>query len=99
MYFYLYNQNSKTSYDQALKPIPEQRWTRLEAFYVCAGDNTGHVTLWQDGVQIFEISNVQTRYPDGDCEWTVTNYSNRLNPRTAEIYVDDAAICLGGPCP
>jgi hypothetical protein len=99
MYFYLYNQNSKTSYDQALKLIPERRWTRLEAFYVCAGDNAGHVTFWQDGVQIFDISNVQTRYPDGDCEWTVTNYSNSLNPRTAEIYVDDAAICLGGRCP
>ena len=99
MYFYLYNQNSKTSYDQALKLAPERRWTRLEAFYVCAGDNTGHVAFWQDGVQIFDISNVQTRYPDGDCECTVTNYSNSLNPRTAEIYVDDAAICLGGRCP
>jgi hypothetical protein len=99
MYFYLYNQDSKISYDQALEVIPERRWTRLEAFYVCAGDNTGHVTLWQDGVQIFDIQNVQTRYSDGDCEWSLNNYSNFLNPRIATLYVDDAAICLGGRCP
>jgi hypothetical protein len=99
MYFYLYNQNTKTSYDQALKVIPERRWTRVEAFYVCAGDNTGHVTFWQDGVQIFDISSVQTRYFDGDCQWSLNNYSSSLSPSTATIYVDDAAICLGGRCP
>jgi len=27
-------------------------WFRVEAFYKCAGDNTGHVTFWQDGAQI-----------------------------------------------
>jgi hypothetical protein len=99
MYFYLYNQNTKASYDQALKVIPERRWTRVEAFYACAGDNTGHVTFWQDGVQIFDIPSVQTRYFDGDCQWSLNNYSSSLSPSTATIYVDDAAICLGGRCP
>ena len=99
MYFYLYDQNTKTSYGQTLAVTPEQRWVRLEAFYVCAGDSTGHVTFWQDGVQILDIPNVQTRHPDGDCQWSLNNYSSSLRPSTATIYVDDAAICLGGRCP
>jgi hypothetical protein len=99
MYFYLYDQNTKTSYGQELKAIPEQQWVRVEAFYVCAEDKTGHVTFWQDGVQIFDVANVQTRYPDGGCEWSLNNYSGSLDPRSAVIYVDDAAICTGGRCP
>ncbi len=99
MYFYLYNQDSKTSYQQAIKNIPDGQWFRVEAFYKCAGDNTGHVTFWQDGAQIFDVPNVQTRYADGDCQWSVNNYSRSLNPSAATIYIDDAAICSGGRCP
>jgi len=29
----------------------------------------------------------------------VNNYSDGLNPTTATIYIDDAAICSGGRCP
>ena len=99
MFFYLYNQNSKTSYSQAIKNIPDGQWTRVEAFYKCAADKTGHVTFWQDGAQIFDVPDVQTRYPDGTCAWSVNNYSASLNPPTATIYIDDAAICSGGRCP
>jgi hypothetical protein len=42
---------------------------------------------------------VQTRYPDGNCAWSVNNYSTSLKPSAATIYVDDAAICLSGRCP
>jgi len=95
-----YNQNTKTSYQQeAIKNIPDGQWFRVQAFYKCAGDNTGHVTFWQDGAQIFDVPNVQTRYADGDCQWSVNNYSKSLNPSTATIYMDDAAICSGGRCP
>lgn len=99
MYLYLYNQNSKTSYSQTIKNIPDGQWFRIEAFYKCAGDNTGHVIFWQDGQQIFDVPNVQTRYQDGNCAWSVNNYSSSLNPPTAVIYIDDAAACSGGRCP
>jgi hypothetical protein len=99
MYFYLFNQQSKTSYSPPGKTIPDGRWFRMEAFYKCAGDNTGHVTLWQDGEQLFDVRDVQTRYADGTCEWSLNNYSNGLNPPSATIHVDDVAICSGGRCP
>ena len=99
MYFYLYNQNSKTSYSQTIRDIPEGKWFRVEAFCRCAGDNTGQVTFWQDDAPIFDVPNVQTRYADGHCGWSVNNYSSSLHPNTATIYVDDAAICVSGRCP
>lgn len=98
MYFYLYDQNGKNSYGQKLRNIPEGRWIRVEAFYKCAGDSSGRVTFWQDDAQLFDIAGVQTRYPDGDCAWSVNNYSSSLRPTPATIYIADAAICLGGRC-
>ena len=99
MFFYLYDKNAKNSYSQSVKNIPEGQWFRVDAFYKCSGEKNGHVTFWQDGTQILDVGNVQTSYPDGNCAWSVNNYSTSLNPSGATIYVDDAAICLGGRCP
>ncbi len=102
MYYYLYDWQKNISYDQSLMNIPVGQWTQVEAFYQCVGDNTGHVTFWQDGKQIFDVSNVQTRYSDGDCQWSVNNYSNLLSPSPATIYIDDAVIStsrIGGVIP
>ena len=95
--------NGGNCYAQAGPPytyIPVNQWTHLEARYVCSGLSTGgHVTIWQDGAQLWDIANVQTRYADGDCQWSVNNYSNGLSPNPATIYVDDPKICQGGRCP
>ena len=99
MYFYLYDRNAQKSYPQSIKNIPEEQWVRVDAFYKCSGEKTGHVTFWQDGAQILDVGDLQTRYPDGNCQWSVNNYSTSLNPSAATIYADDAAICLGGRCP
>jgi hypothetical protein len=99
MYFYLYDKNAQKSYGQSIKNIREEQWVRVDAFYKCSGEKAGHVTFWQDGAQILDVGNVQTRYPDGNCSWSINNYSTSLNPSAATIYVDDTAICLGGRCP
>lgn len=92
MFFYLYDQPTNTSYTpQTFINIPVGGWTHVEAHYVCDPVN-GHVTFWQDGTQIFDVS-APTRYADGDCQWSVNNYSDAITPPTASIYVDDAAIC------
>src|SRR5215469_13903080 len=54
MYFYLYDKSTNNSHGQSIKNIPEGQWFRVEAFYKCSATNNGHVTLWQDGVQILE---------------------------------------------
>jgi hypothetical protein len=92
MYFNLYDWQTNVSYEQAVKNIPVGQWFQVKAFYQCAGDKTGHVTFWQDGVQLFDVPNVQTRYANGDCQWSVDNYSDNLSPIPATFYIDDAAI-------
>jgi hypothetical protein len=79
--------------------IPVRVWTHVEAHYVCTTTPTGQVTIWEDGKQLFDFSNVATAYPGGDCQWSVNNYSNGLSPSPTIIYIDDAAICSGGRCP
>jgi hypothetical protein len=102
MFFTLCPPNGGTCYQQS-QPytfIPVRHWVEMEAHYVCAGTASGHVTIWQNGspTPLFDVPNVQTRYPDGDCSWSVNNYSNGLHPATATIYIDDAAICSGNRC-
>ncbi|MFB3814488.1 MAG: heparin lyase I family protein [Terriglobales bacterium] len=92
MEFNLFNWQTKRNYYQQLATLPVGRWFRVTAHYVCSGSPDGSVTVWQDGVLLFDVRNVQTRYTDGDCGWSVNNYSDQLVPASATIYVDDAMI-------
>jgi hypothetical protein len=94
MYLYLRNWQKGQSYIQTLKNVPVGQWFNVTANYVCAGDNTGRVTFWQDGTLLFDLQNVQTRYSNGDCQWSIDNYSDGLQPSHATIYTDDAQIVL-----
>ncbi len=97
MYFQMRDEHNQVGYNQSLKTIPVEQWFQVEAFHACAGDNTGRVVFWQDGVKIFDVSGVQTQYADGDCQWSVNNYSSGLSPDTSTIYIDDAEISVGPP--
>ena len=92
MHFYLYDWQRERSYTQNAMDIPVGRWFHVEVYYKSAGDNSGAITVWQDGVEIFDVQNVQTRYPNGDTQWALTNYTSRISPDPATIYLDDAAI-------
>ena len=97
MYFYLYNWQTRESFTQAVKDIPVGRWFSVSAFYACAGDQTGRVTFWQEDTPLFDLRQVRTRYPDGDCQWSVGNYAYGVNPSPATIFIDDAVISLLRP--
>jgi hypothetical protein len=87
----------QVKFGQSVTDVPIGQWFNVEAMYTCAGDATGHVTIWQDGAMLFNLANVQTRYADGDCQWSVDNYSDGLSPAPATIYIDDAVISLRPP--
>jgi hypothetical protein len=94
MAFGLFDWQRRIGYSQSARLIPVGEWFQVEAVYVCAGERTGHVTFWQDGTLLFDVADVQTRYPDGDCGWSVNNYSDLVEPTPATIYIDDASISL-----
>jgi hypothetical protein len=92
MFLYLYDWQNRRAYSQSVRNLPVDQWVKIEAYYQCAGDSTGRVTFWQDGTQLFDLQNVRTRYSDGDCQWSIDNYSSGLSPSPAVIYADDAQI-------
>jgi hypothetical protein len=92
MYLYMYEWQTDVSYSQSIRDLPVAQWVHVEAFYRCAADGTGKVTVWQDGVHILEARNVNTRYANGDCQWSLANYSDQVTPSPTVIYIDDAAI-------
>jgi len=94
MFVYLYDWQTRRAYSQSVRNLPVNQWVKLEAYYQCAGDSTGRVTFWQDGIQLYDLQNVRTRYSDGDCQWSIDNYSNGVSPSPAVIYADDAEIIL-----
>ncbi len=92
MYFYLYDWQHEKSFEQDQLNIPVRRWVHVEAFYREAQDQTGQITVWQDGKLLFDVQGAETRYDDGDIEWSVNNYTTEISPSSATIYVSQPTI-------
>jgi hypothetical protein len=91
------------NYSQTVQDIPVRQWTHLEVYLRQSSAFDGQIIVWQDGVELFNVNSVRTRYPapNGANEWSVNNYSEIIVPSPTTIYIDDAAIstaCLG-PAP
>jgi hypothetical protein len=74
--------------------VPVGRWFHLEVYLRQSAVFDGRVTVWQDGIELWDLVGVKTRYEDGDQRWTVNNYSDALTPSPATLYVDDATIAI-----
>jgi hypothetical protein len=92
MYLRMRNENSGSTWDQNIADIPVGKWFQIEAFHHCAADSSGHVTIWMDGVQIYDVQGQPTRYSSSDCQWSVNAYGSRVTPTPFVLYVDDVAI-------
>jgi hypothetical protein len=82
------------SFEQALRDIPVGSWTHIEVFLRQSSAFDGQLIVWQDGVELFNVRDVRTRYPaaNGANEWSVNNYSEAIAPSPTTIYIDDASI-------
>jgi hypothetical protein len=92
MRFYLYDWQERRSYQQSVAVLPVGRWVHVEVRYRSSSSTDGRVTVWQDGVQLFDVSGVRTRYSDGDLQWSLAHYTSAISPDPSTIYVDDVAI-------
>lgn len=95
MTFYLYSSLKRRTYNRPLTstplPIPVDRWVHVEAFYRRATDGTGRIAIWQGGTKIYDVAGVRTALTEYT-DWSLTNYTDRITPSTATLYIDDAAI-------
>lgn len=94
MFFYLWDAIRGQSYEAAMlspETIPVNQWVHLEVFYRRSTGKTGSVVVWQDGIKIYDVQDVQTALSD-TLYWSVNNYTDDIEPSTATIFVDDAVI-------
>jgi Bacterial Ig domain/Polysaccharide lyase len=83
---------ARRTFRQTLVNVPVGRWFHLEAYLRQSGGYDGRITVWQDGIKLWKLDQVRTKYADGDQRWSVDNYSNGLSPSPHTIYVDDATV-------
>lgn len=108
MRFYLWDAiHGKSLNNRSLHPdtpIPAGCWIHVEAFYRRATDNTGQVTIWQNGIKLYDLSGVKTAIAD-NAQWGLANYTDNIVPSTATIYAANPMItksrvgpASGGKC-
>ena len=92
MYLYPYNWVNSGAYPQTTADLPVGRWVHVEAFLRQSDAGAGRLTVWQDGVQIFDIEGITTKYPGGRQDWSINNYGDGISPTSVVTYVDNATI-------
>ena len=92
MYFYLWDQVHRRSYPPlATVDVPVGHWTRIEAYLKQSTTRSGAISIWQDGVLLYQLTNVQTTLGN-QVHWSVDNYTDDIQPPDVTIYADDAII-------
>jgi hypothetical protein len=77
--------------------VPIGRWFQIECFYRNTTDPTGRLTIWLDGVQIYDI--VRPTGPSAAVYFTPCSLVYEMVPTDAELYVDDVAISFSRVTP
>jgi hypothetical protein len=65
-------------------------WFHLETRYRNTTDATGRLTIWLDGLEVFDLSGPTG--PTPWIQWTVVSVAQDLTPSANVLYVDDCAI-------
>ena len=73
--------------------VPVSVWFQLEAFYRNAQDDSGRLTIWLDGQQVFDVA-AQPMAPTPWVEWDAVNVGENLTPSSVIVAIDDCAISL-----
>jgi hypothetical protein len=79
-------------YYQSIATLPVKKWVHIEVYLKQSETFDGQITVWQDGVQIFDMANVRTKFPGGVQTWSVNNYGLKLWPNPTPLYIDDVVI-------
>lgn len=73
----------------ATADLPIGRWFHVESYIRPSADYTGRSTVWQDGMQLFDLDQIVTLPPDHRQSWSVNHYGEQLSPARSHLYVDD----------
>lgn len=88
----VYDPVSKDTYRSAdHRAVPIGAWFHIELFLKRASDSTGKIALYQDGVLLFERSNLKSD-ASKFTQWYVGNFAASATPADSRVYVDDVSI-------
>lgn len=79
-------------YRQSRRVVPIRRWFKISAHLKQSGAFTGRLAVRQNGVLLWNMRHVRTKYPDGRQSWSVANYSNGIRDNPATILIDDVRV-------
>jgi hypothetical protein len=68
--------------------IPIGQWFQIECFYDSAADSTGRLTVWLQGIPIYDLQRPMSGTPA--VFFTACSYADETEPTV--IYIDDVAI-------
>jgi hypothetical protein len=94
--------DDRVAYEQwplAVPPavVPVAKWFQIEVRYRNANDDTGRMTIWIDGVQVYDITHRPSGVTPG-MYFGIGNVPDVVTPR-ADILMDDAVISLSRVTP
>jgi hypothetical protein len=79
-------------YQQTLADLPVAQWVHLEVFLRQSEQYDGRITVWQNGVQVFDQDQVRTRFPSSFQSWSVNHYGQALKPAKSSAFIDDVTV-------
>ena len=71
-------------------PVPIAQWFQIEVFHRTGTDDSGQLTVWQDGQLTFDL--VGRNSQNNHAEWMVGGVVDALTTSASQLYIDDAAI-------
>ena len=85
-----------TIIQQTPVPLPVAKWVHIQCYLRQSEAYDGQITVWHDGVQVFDEDSVRTKHPGGNQNWSVNNYGQGLltNGKLVKnsLYVDDMCV-------
>lgn len=66
-------------------------WFHVEWYYK-DGVNDGELRIWINGIEVWNLTNVNTRGIDPDIQWAPSLYGINVQPGHLVMYMDDAVI-------
>jgi hypothetical protein len=79
-------------FTQNIATLPVGQWVHIEVYLKQSEQMDGQIIVWQDGVELFNVTGVRTKHVGGEQSWSVNNYAEGVYPSPISIYIDDAAI-------
>ncbi|MBI4136807.1 heparin lyase I family protein [Candidatus Roizmanbacteria bacterium] len=79
-------------YDQNIATVRPGQWVQVEMYLKQSSEFDGQIIVWQDGVEIYNVTNIRTKMPDGFNSWSVNSYGGGITPEPFTVYVDDAVV-------